>query len=113
MLNERHEVARMIAGELLPAEKDIDTAIVRNARLTIAVIEGRTKLRLPLTTGQDGLELVSKANASLVEARGLMAEAHVAFRATQSEVGLDAFSYGDIVECPPSKANATPLVRVA
>lgn len=107
MLNKRHEVAQAIAKELIPAEADIDTAILRNARLTIAVVEGRKALKMPLLAGQEGLALVARANANLVEARGLIAAAHVAFRQTQSEAGLDAFCYGDVAECPPAKAAAT------
>lgn len=102
MLNQRHEAAQAVAYELLPAEHDVDDAILRSARLTIAVIEGRKKAKLPLSAGQEGLHFVANANARLVEARGLLAEAHCAFRKTQAEIGLDAFSYGDIVRCPPS-----------
>ena len=102
MLNSRHKLAQSVAAELLPAEQEIDNAILHNSRLAITVVEGRKALRLPLTTGQKGLELVSQATANLVQARGLLAEAHMAFRKTQSEVGLDAFSYGDMGQCPPS-----------
>ena len=112
MLNQRHQVAQSIANELLPAEQDVDRAILRNARLTIAVVEGRKALRLPLDAGQEGLSMVARANASLVEARGLLASAHVAFRKTQSEVGLDCFSYGDVEECPPPQGlEAAPAPR--
>lgn len=116
MLNQRHEIARAIAAELLPAEQDVDAAILHNARLTILAIEGRKAARVPLSTGQQGLDLVTRANARLVEARGLLAEAHAAFRQTQSEVGLGAFSYGDVAECPPPSAgtlSVVPSQRVA
>lgn len=102
MLNERHQVAQAVAGELIPAEQDLDAAIVRSAKLAIAVVEGRRAAKLPLDAGQEGLDLVAGATARLVEARGLFIRAHQAFRATQSEIGLDAFSYGDIWVCPPS-----------
>ena len=105
MLNARHNLAQTVANELLPTEKDVDEAILRSSRLAIAVVEGRRALRVPLTTGQEGLELVAQATANLVRARGLLAEAHVAFRKTQSEIGLDAFSYGDMGECPPPSAS--------
>ena len=110
MLNKRHEIARGIANELLPAEKDVDAAILHNARLTILVIEGRKASRVPLATGQEGLDFIAKANSRLVEARGLIAQAHAAFRQTQSEVGLDAFSFGDVAECPPPSATGLSLV---
>lgn len=114
MLNKRHEIAQAIANELLPSEREIDSAIVRNARLMIAVVEGRRAARVALSTGQEGLDLVAQASAKLVAARGLLAEAHIAFRRTQSEVGLDAFSYGDAAECPPpSGLSVVPSVRAA
>ncbi|HET7575619.1 MAG TPA: hypothetical protein VFK19_03515 [Sphingomicrobium sp.] len=114
MLNQRHEAARAVASELLPAEKEVDSAIVRNAKLTIAVIEGRRRCKLPLGAGQNGLDFVTRATARLVEARAFLAQAHSAFRATQHEIGLQAFSYGDISECPPSSAEeSTPLKIVA
>ena len=113
MLNQRHEVARAVASELLPAEKEIDSAIVRNAKLTIAVIEGRKRCKLPLTAGQEGLDLVTKASARLVEARALLAHAHYAFRSTQAEIGLNAFSYGDEQECPPLKGEGRVVAPAA
>ena len=113
MLNQRHEAATAVASELLPAEKEVDSAIVRNARLTIAVVEGRRRCKLPLATGHEGLDLVTRATAHLVEARGFLAQAHLAFRRTQQEIGLQAFSYGDISECPSSAEEATPLKIVA
>ena len=108
MLNQRHQAARAVAAELLPAEQDIDSAIVRNARIAIAVVEGRRRCKLPLTAGQEGLSLVANATTRLVEARALLAQAHAAFRETQDEIGLRAFSYGDITECPPSSGELAP-----
>lgn len=114
MLNQRHKAAQAVASELLPAEREVDSAIVHQARLTIAVVEGRRDCNLPLTAGHEGLTLVMQASARLVEARGLLAQAHAAFRLTQQEIGLQAFSYGDISECPPSSGEeAIPLKIVA
>jgi len=113
LLNQRHEAARAVASELLPAEAEVDSAIVRNAKLTIAVIEGRKRCKLPLTTGQQGLDLVTKATSHLVEARGLLAHAHVAFRDTQAEIGLSAFSYGDEQACPPLAADTRVVAPAA
>lgn len=104
MLNQRLAAARAVADELFPAEKVLDEAIVHHARLTIAVIEGRSAAKLPLSAGQRGLDLVAQSNARLCEARGLLVEAHRAFRETQVEVGLKAYSWGDLQECPPSSA---------
>lgn len=112
MLNQRHQAARAVASELLPAEKNVDTAIVRNSRLTIAVVEGRRSCKLPLAAGQEGLNYVSQATSRLIEARALLAQAHCAFRETQQEIGLQAFSYGDISECPPSSGEETSPLKI-
>lgn len=115
MLNQRHKAAQAVANELIPAERVVDEAIVHNARLAIAVVEGRRAANLPLTAGQEALGYVSQANLRLCEARGLLAEAHRAFRETQLEIGLTAFSYGDFQECPSSAelSVAGPVVRAA
>jgi hypothetical protein len=108
LLNQRHETARAVASELLPAEQEVDSAIVRNAKLTIAVVEGRRRCKLPLSAGQEGLSYIADATARLVDARALLAKAHTALRATQDEIGLQAFSYGDATECPPSTGERAP-----
>lgn|SRR5690348_15719820 len=116
LLNQRHETARTVASELLPAEREVDSAIVHNAKLTIAVVEGRRKCRLPLSTGSEALQLVVKATSQLVEARTLLAQAHGAFRTAQLEIGLQAFSYGDEQQCPPSSGElkiVTPAANAA
>ena len=108
MLNERLAAARRVADELFPAEADLDNAILHASRLAIAVIEGRKSAKLPITAGQEGLALVSRAAAKLVDARGDIGAAHVAFRDTQEEIGLRAVSFGDIYECPDKKTAQVP-----
>jgi hypothetical protein len=102
VFNQRYAAAKAVADELLPAERVVDEAIVHNSKLAIAVVEGRRSANLPLSAGQEGLDFVIQANVRLCEARGLLAAAHHAFRQTQAEVGLKAYSWGDIQECPPS-----------
>jgi hypothetical protein len=104
MLNQRLTVAQKVASELFPAEADLESAIVHAARLAIAVIEGRQTAKLPITAGQEGLALVSRATAKLVDAGGDIGAAHVAFRETQEEIGLRAVAFGDVHECPPKTA---------
>lgn len=110
MLNQRLAVARQVAAELFPAEAGIDSAIVHAAKLAIAIIEGRKSAKLPITAGQDGLALVSRAAARMVEARGEIGAAHAAFRQTQLEIGLRAVSFGDIHECPKTAFTNLDLV---
>ena len=65
MLNQRHQVAQSIAAELLPAEREVDSAIIRNSKLAIAVVEGRQKCNLPLSTGQEGLNHIASATREI------------------------------------------------
>lgn len=108
MLNERLAAARKVAGELLPAEAKLDETILHASRLAIAVIEGCKTARMPIDTGQDGLVLMTRAAAKLVEARGEMLAAHVAFKETQEEIGLKAVSFGDIYVSPDKKLASLP-----
>ena len=102
MLNQRLAVAQKVADELLPTEANLDNAILHASRLAIAVIEGRKTAKLPLDTGQEGLALMSRAAAKLVDARGDILNAHIALRETQHAIGLRAVSFGDIHESPES-----------
>ena len=103
MLNQRLAFAKSIADELFPTEADVDSAIVHASRLAIALIEGRRAAKQSITMGQEGLELMSRATAKLVEARGDIGVAHAAFRAAQTELGLRTVSFGDLWECPDKK----------
>ena len=104
MLNQRLAAARKVADELLPAEADLDNAILHASRLAIAVIEGRKTAKLPLDTGQEGLALMARAASKLVDARGDIIAAHVALRDTKDGIGLRAVSFGDIHESPENRA---------
>jgi hypothetical protein len=105
MLNQRLAVARRVADELLPTETNLDDAILHASKLAIAVIEGRREAKIPLNAGQEGLALMSRAAAKLIDARGDIMSAHVAFRETQNEIGLRAVSFGDIHESPTTKTS--------
>jgi hypothetical protein len=100
MLNQRLAFAKGVADELFPAEDSLESAIVHASRLAIALIEGRKTAKQPITMGQEGLALMSRAAAKLVEARGDIGAAHAAFRVAQNELGLRAVSFGDIYPCP-------------
>lgn len=108
MLNQRLAAARNVADELLPAEADLDNAILHASRLAIAVIEGRKEAKLPLNVGQEGLALMSRATMKLIAARSDIIEAHIAFRQTQNEIGLRAVSFGDFWESPDKSSAELP-----
>jgi hypothetical protein len=108
MLNQRLAVARRVADELVPAETDLDNAILHASRLAIAVIEGCRTAKLPINTGQEGLKLIAQAAAKLIDARSDIMAAHVAFRETQGEIGLSAVSFGDVYESPDKPKGELP-----
>lgn len=109
MLNDRLAVAQNVVSELLPAEAELDNAIVHASRLAIAVVEGRRRARLPITVGQDALAHVARATAQLVGARGELGSAHVALRAARDEIGLRAVAMGDLWDCPSFAENVTEI----
>lgn len=114
MLNQRLAAAKQVAAELMPAETDLDNAILHASRLAIAVVEGRRPAKLPITTGQEGLVHITRATVKLAEARSEMGAAHIALRETQNEMGLHAVAFGDLWECPDKKAELTqPAANVA
>ncbi len=106
MRKERLAVAHSIANELIPYEQELDAAIIRNAKLTMAIIDGRRRAKAPLTIAQKSLENVALANVRLIEARNLIHEAHYDLREAQYEIGLGAVSYGDYGDTqPPTPAS--------
>jgi hypothetical protein len=106
MRQERLSAAHAIAEQLIPHEREIDDAIIRNAQLTMAMIKGRQDAKAPLTTAHKSLELVALANMRLIEARHHINEAHMGLREAQFELGLGAVSYGDYGDTP---APAQPI----
>ena len=113
MLNQRLAYAKDVADELFPADESVESAILHASRLAIALIEGRKTAKQPITMGQEGLALMSRAAAKLVEARGDMGAAHAAFRQSQNELGLRAVSFGDIYTCPSFAEEAPDIANVA
>lgn len=116
MLNQRLAVTRTVTTGLVALEKQIDDALVMHGRLQVALIEGRRSANLPLDAGQDGLDKVTEAAASLVAARKAMNEAHYAFRAVREQLRLPVHAYGDTGDSPERFATigtAKPLALVS
>lgn len=114
----RLKVARDVAAKLYPLEQCIDSAIVRQAELQIAVIEGRRIARLPLHAGQKGLELAAEAVVNLLAARASVHAAHAELRAVQEAMGIKVLGFGDMGDTPtgyhePAEAPALTVVRAA
>ncbi|MEG3122672.1 hypothetical protein [Sphingomonas sp. GB1N7] len=100
MLNTRLELTRKAAAELIAIEKNLDAALVGQAKLQAIAIEGRRNAKLPLHTGQAGLEQLASANINLIAARKAVHEAHLVFRQVQRDMGLGTVSFGDYGDTP-------------
>lgn len=106
MLNQRLKAAKTVFSELVPTEQLIEDALVRNARLTIAIVEGRQSARLPITAGQESLAAIRDVQAALVDARLHIGSAHAALAQDKVQIGLGARAMGDWGECPKVAAQA-------
>lgn len=100
MLNTRLELTRKAAAELIAIEKNLDAALIGQAKLQAIAIEGRRNAKLPLHTGQAGLEQLANANINLIAARKAVHEAHLVFRQVQRDMGLGTMSFGDYGDTP-------------
>ena len=100
MLNQRLSAAKKIADELIPAEQDIESAIIRTTMLVKAIIEGRRTAKVAITMGQQSLVATAAALNVLVDARGQIGRAHEALAQDRIDAGLRAFGMGDVSECP-------------
>lgn len=101
MLKQRRRAAEIVTEQFLEAEHAIDAAARLAASCMSTLLEQRLEANLPVTTGVDALQLVSRASSDLMQARRSFIEAHVALVSVRSEIGL-AFLYGDESECPPN-----------
>ncbi len=100
MLNQRLAVTRDVTIQLTDLERDLDAIIVKQARLQIALIEGRRSANLPLDTGQRSIEKIMEAAANLVAARAAVHFAHYDLRAVRDQLRLPVHAYGDYGDTP-------------
>ncbi len=100
MLNERLSAAKRIADELIPAEQDVESAILRTTALIKAIVEGRRSAKVAITMGQESLVASAAALSGMIDARGQIGRAHEALAQDRIHAGLRAFGMGDVSECP-------------
>lgn len=111
MLKTRQDVARRIGRELIELEREVDGALVRQASLQVALIEGRRAAKLPLDAGQHGLVKIGEAVASLLAARAAIHDAHHDFRAVRDAMGVRA-DYGDYGDTPNGYQAEVPVLAL-
>ena len=110
MLNQRLAAAKAVASQLMPTEQLIEDAIVGNARIAIAIVQGRQSAKLPITAGQESLEAIAGVQAALIEARLQIGSAHAFLAQEKIRIGLGERAMGDWGECPPIAENAAPQI---
>jgi hypothetical protein len=90
-----------VAERLFPAENSIDTAIVENAALIIALVNGRKEAQLPATEVQDALRNTARGLATLIEGRGAICTTHSNIVELRDSLGLPTRGFGCESPCPP------------
>lgn len=92
-------VARKIMRALVPAEDEIDSAIIANTDLISSIVRGRIEMGAGLDVGHDAAQLAANSLAHLFEARGEALRCHQRLAVTRDALGLDA----GLVGCSPDK----------
>lgn len=105
MLRERRRAAELVTTDFLKAEAAVDAAALHAAACVTTMLAQRAEARLPVTTGIQALQLVSKAAADMVKARQRFIEAHLLLVEARSGIGIQG--YGDESECPPGFTETT------
>lgn len=98
MLKERRAAAQQVADQLFAAEAAIDAAIAATATLTALMPTVRSEAGAGACIGQDALLRAVATIAKLGDARTEIVATHAALRVAQRQIGLDAVSFGGLVE---------------
>lgn len=109
MLKERVAAAKRITTDLHDAEKAIDEAIIKIAKLAVTLPTARFDTNMSAIVGQDAVGKVTQAVAAAGTVRQMLAEAHVALSETQKQVGLGARMFGAGMNKPPKGSLMAPL----
>lgn len=93
--------ARSIAKALTPAEDMIDASIVENARLIIAIVNGRTDTGVAAEVGHDAFLSATASMMSLRNARSQTIRCHRQLSTVRDAMGFDPRDVG----CTVTKGN--------
>lgn len=104
MLKERLTAAREVRTTFLAAEEAQETAAIEAVRCVLTALEQRRAARLPLNTGLETVQRLSRAAQLSVEARNELVRAHLELARLPEEIGI-ARMVGDVGECPPVEGN--------
>lgn len=86
-------------------EDTIDNALAEIAELQGRLLRVVSVAGIGVRTGHDVLEHLASTNSAMISARGNIGHCHAAMVEAKAFVpGLRTVGFGDLVECPPSKA---------
>lgn len=106
MLKQRLKAAAQVSVMLHDAEAALDVALAKAAALAGALPQARAEANLSALYGQDAMERVVEALASLSQARRGLIETHKELAVTRRQLGLDAYASGPDLPKPPVKGEA-------
>ena len=106
------EVALDIGRDMAAAERAIDEAITRVARLMARVPEARVQADLSAVVGQHVFDHMGSTISSLTAGRGEMVKVHRLLETLRREFNLPVVSYGDKVLDPKISPTETNVARL-
>jgi hypothetical protein len=101
MLKERLTATREVRATFLAAEQAQEYAAIEATRCVLTALEQRRAANLPLNTGLDTIQRLSRAAQLSVEARNELIRAHAELVRLPEQIGLTPRMVGDVGECPP------------
>jgi len=101
MLKERLNAAREVRATFLAAEQAQENAAIEAVRCVLTALEQRRAANLPLNTGLETIQRLSRAAQLSVEARNELVRAHPELAGITTQIGLTTRMIGDVGECPP------------
>ena len=105
--------AEQVAMQVRAVEDRIEAALADIAELQARMVRARGITRAGMVTSHAAFEQLGAATSALINARGGIANCHVALAETQKTIpGLRAVAIGDDGDCPKPSAVA-PLRIVA
>lgn len=102
-----------LASQVRAVEDRIEAALIDIAELQAQMVRARTITRAGIISSHPAFEQLAVVTSALVNARGGIANCHVALAEAQKTIpGLRTVAIGDDGNCPPA-AGAKPLRIVA
>jgi len=113
MLNNQIEAGRQISKQLHPSEDAIDGSIIQNAKLIIAIVEGRKKMGVAAEVGHEAVLSATAGMASLTQARDHTIACHRQLASLRDNLGFSPQAMGCTTGlCTTGKSSDEPNGRL-